>query len=416
MRKIGAIIVVLFASVFPACSHMDSYTELCKTCPDADIRLQSCTKVIESGQVSGAYLAETYVRRGIINEGKMEYDPAVRDFNQAILLDPYIFEAFYHRGYLFEKKGDHEQAIRDFNQAIKLNPGYVYAYISRGVAYRGKGEYDRAIQEFNKAIEMNPYIFETFYSRGFTYEMMGQHDKALEDFDQAVGLDTNNLIVHYNRGNEYYRMGDFDWAVRDYDKAIKLNPAYANTYNNRGNAYRSMGQYERAIQDYDQAIQLNPNNSIQFRNRGAARFFLGQYPAAEQDFAVARSLNPNDPYGVIWEYLAQTRAHLGASIALSDNAGHPNPTVWPGQVISLFKGTITKEGLLSSAQSKDPVKNREQHCEAYFYLGEQALRQGKTDEARSLFKQAEETGVVNFIEYSGAQVELKQLTQKLTQK
>ena len=55
------------------------------------------------------------------------------------------------------------------------------------------------------------------------------------------------------------------------------------------------------------------------------------------------------------------------------------------------------------------VKDKEQHCEAYFYLGEQALRQGKTDEAKSFFTQTVETGVVDFIEYTGARVELNRI-------
>ncbi len=81
---------------------------------------------------------------------------------------------------------------------------------------------------------------------------------------------------------------------------------------------------------------------------------------------------------------------------------------WAGN--QLFLGNATPDEILSAAASMDTKKDREQHCEAYFYLGEYYLIAGHRSEAERSFQQSVDTGVSTFIEYAGAKNELKGLT------
>ena len=58
--------------------------------------------------------------------------------NQAML--------FYDRGTAYGEGGDYDRAIRDLDQAILLEPDFADAFNNRGVVYRNKGYYDRAIR------------------------------------------------------------------------------------------------------------------------------------------------------------------------------------------------------------------------------------------------------------------------------
>ncbi len=49
-------------------------------------------------------------------------------------------------------------------------------------------------------------------------------------------------------------------------------------------------------------------------------------------------------------------------------------------------------------------------CEAYFYVGEYLLLQGRRDEAVTMFRRALDTGVTKFLEYTGAKVELERIS------
>jgi lipoprotein NlpI len=297
-----------------------------------------------------------------------------------------------------------------------IDSGQIFAlrladmYVRRGVAYDSNGEYGHAIPDFDKAIALNPKYLRAFITRGFFKESYGEYDRAILDYDQAISLSPRYSIAFYNRGNGFHRRGEFDRAIKDYDQAIQLNPKYANAFNNRGNAYRSKGEYGRAIMDYNQAIGLDPYDANKFKSRAIAGFSMGQFSAAQQDLETARQLNPKDPYVVIWLYLARVKLGQDAKGELAKIAAQLNLQVWPKEVIGMYLGKTTKETVLSSAKNPDPKKDREQYCEANFYLGEDALRQGKRDEAVTLFQQAIETRVTNFIEYTGALSELKRLT------
>ena len=71
---------------------------------------------------------------------------------------------------------------------------------------------------------------------------------------------------------------------------------------------------------------------------------------------------------------------------------------------------------MSAAADPNPKTNQEQHCAAYFFLGEHALIGGKPAEAKRLFQQAIDTGVTHIsVEYIWAQAELKRLSAKQAQ-
>jgi lipoprotein NlpI len=119
--------------------------------------------------------------------------------------------------------------------------------------------------------------------------------------------------------------------------------------------------------------------------------------------------SPTDAYGVLWLYLSTSRADHSAHAGLEANAAKVKLTDWPGPVIQLYLGNMTTSEVLSAAADPDAQKNRELHCEAYFFLGEQALIAGRRIEAKRLFQQSIDTGVTSFVEYAGAQSELKRL-------
>ena len=60
--------------------------------------------------------------------------------------------AYYNRGSAYSNKRDYDGAIKDFDEAIRLDPKYVVAYYNRGNARQNKGDNDRAIADYGEAI------------------------------------------------------------------------------------------------------------------------------------------------------------------------------------------------------------------------------------------------------------------------
>ena len=70
------------------------------------------------------------------------------------------------RGFAYANKKDYDRAIKDYDEAIRLDPKFVLAYNNRGNAYSEKNEFDRAIKEFDEAIRLDPKHIYAYNNRG----------------------------------------------------------------------------------------------------------------------------------------------------------------------------------------------------------------------------------------------------------
>jgi lipoprotein NlpI len=84
-------------------------------------------------------------------------------------------------------------------------------------------------------------------------------------------------------------------------------------------------------------------------------------------------------------------------------------TVWPAPVIHMFLGQTTPAAVLAAADDPNAAKKTDHVCEANFYSGEWALRQGNKDDAARLFRVAARDCPRAFVEATAAALELKAL-------
>jgi tetratricopeptide (TPR) repeat protein len=201
-----------------------------------DARITSCTTLIQAGLLTtlqtGLFLPE---RRSVV---------------------------YNNRGVAYTDKGDYERAIRDYNEAIHLNPTSVGTFYSRGYAYKKKGDYDRAIQDFNEALRLDPHFELTYYERGNSYINKGEYDRAIQDFNQAILIRPNSANFYNNRGVAQYRKGDYGRAIQDFDQAIHLNANYLSAYVSRGYAYSAQSDGTAALTDFKHVISTAPSSSL----------------------------------------------------------------------------------------------------------------------------------------------------------
>jgi tetratricopeptide (TPR) repeat protein len=146
-----------------------------------DVAIAACDRVIASR--GGAW---AYNNRGFEYAAKGDHDRAIRDYNEAIRLDPKYVFAYNNRGNAYEAKGDHDRAIRDYDETIRLDPTYVMAYSNRGAAYTAKGDHDRAIRDFEEALRRRPGFGPALANRGLWRERKGDREGARADFTAAL--------------------------------------------------------------------------------------------------------------------------------------------------------------------------------------------------------------------------------------
>src|ERR1700733_11235368 len=87
-----------------------------------DIRIDACTALIESGDLTRTDLAISRNDRGTAYQEKHDLDRALADFNEAIKINPDFALAFVYHGDASLTKGDLNRAIADYGEAIALDP------------------------------------------------------------------------------------------------------------------------------------------------------------------------------------------------------------------------------------------------------------------------------------------------------
>jgi tetratricopeptide (TPR) repeat protein len=184
---------------------------------------------------------------------------AIADMSESIKRNPTV-KAYNRRSLAYMFMGDYDRAISDCNQALMLDPHHAGTYARRGVVYALKGDYDRAIADCNQAIRLDPNDAGAYHDRGYTFLHKDDTGRAIADFSQAIKLDPNSVSAYSGRGSAYALEGDLPRAVADLNHVIKLDPNSADAYYTRGLAYAVNGDLNKAIIDWETVLRIDPNH------------------------------------------------------------------------------------------------------------------------------------------------------------
>ena len=111
---------------------------------------------------------EAYVGRAWSHLSRGNHTKAIRNYGQAIRLNPANVDAYFGRGWAHEKSGDANQAIRDYSEAIRLGKNNSQAYFSRGILQFYRNSTGMAADDFSAVLQqgskqLRPYALIWMY-------------------------------------------------------------------------------------------------------------------------------------------------------------------------------------------------------------------------------------------------------------
>ena len=121
------------------------------------------------------------------------------------------------------KDGDYLGAMKDFREALILDPNNYILNYNIGLAYFKLKDNQIAIKYFDKSIENNPDNFLAFYSRGYIkVRYLNNSLGALADLDNAIKIYPNSAAALGVRGYIKDTLGNLRGACSDWEKSNKL--------------------------------------------------------------------------------------------------------------------------------------------------------------------------------------------------
>ena len=235
------------------------------------------------------YIGEYYNNLGMIYLMQNLYKEALESFDKAIdsgLNSPKIY---YERGLAQAEFGQYQGALIDLDEAILLDREYKEAYFLKGKIYIKLESYNNSIDVLTKAIKIDPGN-EYFYYRALAYYYLQSYTASIHDLNRAISLLPDNKDAYYLRGEAYLELEDYEYAIKDFSKVIQLDSNYSEAYIDRGIAYYHQKQYEDAFSDYEKALNLDYDNPEIYIYRGLMYAEMENYEMAISDFENAKTL------------------------------------------------------------------------------------------------------------------------------
>jgi tetratricopeptide (TPR) repeat protein len=163
-------------------------------------------------------------------EGK--HQDAIREFQQALALEPDKPDIYYNMGRALENSGHDGLAERAYEKALAMRPDFTLPMNNLAVYRRQERNYPAALEMLKRAVGLRPNFEEAWLNLGLTYIDLQDYPAALNAAHMGLELDPAGrqpfaYMGHYILGVCAEHMGDPGRAERELTLALRNHPNFA---------------------------------------------------------------------------------------------------------------------------------------------------------------------------------------------
>lgn len=126
---------------------------------------------------------------GLLSRTPPQVEPAIREFQQALNVDPRFYRAHFKLGICYYHQGLYELEINEYKKCLAINPGYVPALLNLGHAHLAKDELEQARTAYEEVLRREPNHAVAIYNKALVELDLGNQPESLRLFRAFVELD-----------------------------------------------------------------------------------------------------------------------------------------------------------------------------------------------------------------------------------
>ncbi len=170
-------------------------------------------------------LAFCYIETGELPDARRTLDRVAA----VGIADDFVFVKL---GDLYIRENRLDEAIKQYEEALEINPDNSNAYNGWGYILLMKGQEEDADLKFSKALELNPNHERAHFNLMKLKFAQGAHQETLEQIDKLVSLEPQSAEIYRESGNICVRLGKYEKAIELYEECIRQDPTDKVTMSN----------------------------------------------------------------------------------------------------------------------------------------------------------------------------------------
>lgn len=224
LRARLALAALLLAAATAGAAEAPDLVAACGAAADPQTTIERCSQALDE-ELDGAQRTAVLTHRGLAYFARRDLARAAADLDEAVKADRRSAAAWNARAIVAQQAGDLDLAIRDFDEALAVNPDFGAALANRGGAWLAKGEARRALADLDRAVLRAPARLELALTlRGRTKLALDDPAGALADFDAALVRNPRYANALEARGHALFVIGRFPEAADAFRQAWELRP------------------------------------------------------------------------------------------------------------------------------------------------------------------------------------------------